>query len=804
VIRGQAAVVTIENISLINAYRGIDLSAASTCCLRGIYGSPLKVGLTADRSFAVSRYDQIHFSPDYWAWSKLPNSPSQGGAHAAFMRQHGTAVHIREMDGFYFGFAEISGYKKGLHFERGASGDDASGELSYVSVTDCGTALHVDDAKGFLILGCKLEGSDFGIWGKDRTHYRAHTSTIAGGTNAIHLTNHSSVELVNSTVTGEVKVTGRRSKYANHRYDESLPPFKRDYERVRKPAKRDLFNVKDHGATGDGKADDTPAFKAAIAAAKQNGGGIVFVPDGEYRITRELDLGNGVELRGNSGGRHILGNKRHEELGSVLYVDTPPGDEDGTPFLTMGDGSGVRGVGFHYLQQDYKTFKPFPFMVWGKGSNNYVIDCSGSNPYQGVKLSGDKPLVEYSFIGGLKRTYFADGSRGGRIQNCHIKPDFWRTAWLPSSPKSNELEEFKWKVNAGGYKAIHLKDCDDFVVMSIFNHASHTLMTIDNSSGQTLMVGGEQLQGGYLLENGNKTFDFLSSKANVNHIGDRKGTFAMKSLPSFTGTARFYNCDASGTSDETWSAAGGHLFFQSSSITGPSNRGANSIYCGPEGRITAQSGGCGSHHLGVENKGAVVFDDFHFDKGVPRGAALAQAKNQPSTKNRDSSFAKATAGRPSTTYIVFDANQASPRGYGLELDMRNVRMDDALIIPNSGFAKGSLDGRRLSGARLATGNSYSLDVTDPAFQDGSIQDAEIILYFRIDTTCSIKTQYRTKTGMKLANTTEFKLKDKPFWKEYRFRVSDAHFDSKEDVRIDIDGASPLLAMVVVASPTAGK
>ena len=64
VIRGQASVVTIENINLINPGRGIDLSQASTCCLRGIYGSPLHTGLSADRSFAVSRYDSIHFSPD--------------------------------------------------------------------------------------------------------------------------------------------------------------------------------------------------------------------------------------------------------------------------------------------------------------------------------------------------------------------------------------------------------------------------------------------------------------------------------------------------------------------------------------------------------------------------------------------------------------------------------------------------------------------------------------------------------------------------------------------------------------------
>ena len=207
VIRGQAGVVTIENITLVNPGRGIDLSQASTCCLRGIYGSPLHSGLSADRSFAVSRYDSIHFSPDYWTWSGLPGSPPEGGVHADYMRKHGTGLHIYEMDGFYAGFSTISGYQKGLHFERGVSGDDASGELSYFSVTNCGTALHVDDAKGFRIVGSTLQGAEYGIWGKDRTHYKMHTTRIEGGNRSISIRN-GIAELVNCTVTGEAEILG--------------------------------------------------------------------------------------------------------------------------------------------------------------------------------------------------------------------------------------------------------------------------------------------------------------------------------------------------------------------------------------------------------------------------------------------------------------------------------------------------------------------------------------------------------------------------------------------------------------------
>ena len=42
-----------------------------------------------------------------------------------------------------------------------------------------------------------------------------------------------------------------------------------------------------------------------------------------------------VELRGNSGGRHDLSNRRGAQLGSVLFIETGEGEENGTPFLLL-------------------------------------------------------------------------------------------------------------------------------------------------------------------------------------------------------------------------------------------------------------------------------------------------------------------------------------------------------------------------------------------------------------------------------------------------------------------------------------
>lgn len=60
---------------------------------------------------------------------------------------------------------------------------------------------------------------------------------------------------------------------------------------------RDIFSVKDFGATGDGSTDDTTAVQAAITAAGTAGGGEVLLPRGTYVIS-QVTLPNEVNLVG--------------------------------------------------------------------------------------------------------------------------------------------------------------------------------------------------------------------------------------------------------------------------------------------------------------------------------------------------------------------------------------------------------------------------------------------------------------------------------------------------------------------------
>lgn len=67
------------------------------------------------------------------------------------------------------------------------------------------------------------------------------------------------------------------------------------------------FDVRFYGAKGDGTTDDTAAFQAAINAAQTAGGGYVYIPEGNYKITSTITVSSAsVWIEGAGGGSNLV------------------------------------------------------------------------------------------------------------------------------------------------------------------------------------------------------------------------------------------------------------------------------------------------------------------------------------------------------------------------------------------------------------------------------------------------------------------------------------------------------------------
>lgn len=82
----------------------------------------------------------------------------------------------------------------------------------------------------------------------------------------------------------------------------------------------DYLSVKDFGAVGNGVADDTSAFQAAINHAAALGGGPVYVPAGTHLLTSTLVLQSDVQLVGAGGTASKL--IRTGSYGDTIYQST--------------------------------------------------------------------------------------------------------------------------------------------------------------------------------------------------------------------------------------------------------------------------------------------------------------------------------------------------------------------------------------------------------------------------------------------------------------------------------------------------
>lgn len=160
------------------------------------------------------------------------------------------------------------------------------------------------------------------------------------------------------------------------------------------------YNVRDFGAVGDGKKDDSVAFQTAIDEAFLAGGGLVVVPGSPkgYLLKKPLLIRPDVTLKGFHAGpadAHILAIcDANMDANPRLPLTPPPGGlliaQDRYPAITLAHNSGICGLTFSYPEQTpYKDQKirvyPPMLQVRGFGHN---VQVPGVPRTHGIKSDG--------------------------------------------------------------------------------------------------------------------------------------------------------------------------------------------------------------------------------------------------------------------------------------------------------------------------------------------------------------------------------------------------------------------------------
>ncbi|HEX8916304.1 MAG TPA: glycosyl hydrolase family 28-related protein, partial [Humisphaera sp.] len=192
-----------------------------------------------------------------------------------------------------------------------------------------------------------------------------------------------------------------------------------------------VFNVRDFGAKGDDVTDDTKAVRDALAAAEKNGGGVVYVPWGTYRLSDWVAVPARTVVRGEARDAAVLKwpldppKDEKDFLKAAVYVGPECGLED----LTLV----ARRVETILLDVQYelnvaKTVPPeltARVRPWGRGGDLFLRRLLVQHLLLAGRPEQQKPVMENPALNkryweGLRNALVQDG-RNTEVSDCSFE-----------------------------------------------------------------------------------------------------------------------------------------------------------------------------------------------------------------------------------------------------------------------------------------------------------------------------------------------------------------------------------------------
>lgn len=348
-IYSNALLVRVHNVTLYNSYEGICFRAggANGATIDHVYGTFLNKGIELGRSYEFSFLTQVLIDPDIWLEAPSPVVAPNSGQEPylrEYLKNNLYAINIYHNDALNMYDISVNGAQRDIALLQQAEDSNRC---------------------------------PYGAMGE--IHARVYE------------------ECLHPDVTAE---------YPNIDQVWQARPYTYVFASGKMPANPTaLVNVKDFGAVGDGVTDDVYGIQWALNYAyTEHGGGTVILPPGNYVVSGNLEIPEGVELRGSHDYIHSHSGVDLTVLLAYAGKDTED-DETETAFITLNDNSGIRGFSIYYPEQgfvdpeldeeyvvvdelqDLYPVRPFPYTVRSAGEGTWAQYIEIENGYNGFDFA---------------------------------------------------------------------------------------------------------------------------------------------------------------------------------------------------------------------------------------------------------------------------------------------------------------------------------------------------------------------------------------------------------------------------------
>lgn len=349
------------------------------------------------------------------------------------------------------------------------------------------------------------------------------------------------------------------------------------------------------GAKAEPGFDNRAAFQAAIDAAYESGGGVVYIPAGNYEFhstqigiksvrvrqgTSEnkkdfnyeyvLRLHPGVQLRGDwaapeSNNGMVLGTILEVRVGKNTpnydgsvkswWNDSQAGNALRTTYTSIADrfiemnaGTGVTNLSIWYPEQNINDVKPYPWTLFQTQGNCATIEhVTLVNSYNGFNSApSELHYVLDSYITALNKGIEVHVCTDiGRIENVSISPEYWAKSGLPGAPTLAELTAYT-KANSVGFQ-MHRSDWEYISYLHISGYKTGIWIGrepgfADAPNAQLYEAHVDNCENGLYVEDVNPYGILISNSS----FGAAKGGNAVYFYKDFSTSTQFNGVEFSG------------------------------------------------------------------------------------------------------------------------------------------------------------------------------------------------------------------------------------------------------------------